>query len=120
MPWQIGSVTLDIADEPNEGDIQFVQPQRWASANPIGFTGRILQYVSTDAREHRLHFLLPVTVKDDLKALYDARAPVTFINPRAPFDAGVTVQMTGFTAEWNSSVRGESHWYDCEMVLVEQ
>ena len=119
MAWSIGSFTFDVADEPDEGEIQFVEPQRWVQVNFIGFTGRGLQYMWTDAREHRLHTTLVEADKDDLKAIYDARANVTFINPRAPFDVGVTVQMTEFSAEWNSNVRGDVY-YDVDIVLVEQ
>jgi hypothetical protein len=119
MAWQFGSVTLAIDEEPDEGEVQFINPRKWAFANTRGATGRLKQKLYNDAREIRLHFLLSAATVADLQAVYEADQAITHINPRPPYDAGVSMLMTEFDALWNGSVRGEDHWFDCNMILVE-
>lgn len=124
MTWSIGSVVFDVADEPDEGAIQRIAPHRWVSAQPRGAPGELLQYIGKGNRRHSFHFFLNEDVVADLEAVYNSHAagggPDTFICPRPPFDVGVPVIMTEFSAVWDSSVRGEEHWYSCTILLWER
>lgn len=119
MAWSIGSLTLGAGEQPNEGDIEFVQQQRWSRFKPIGYTGDILTYLGTDAREHRVHITCSETTKDSLKTIYDARTAVTFIGPWAPFIVGVSVLILSCTSRKNRSVAGAARW-DTWITMVEQ
>lgn len=124
MPFSIGAIDLDLEDHPDEGEIQRVAPHRWVKGFPRGQAGTLLQYVGKGNREHRMHFFWPESIVADVEAMYDAHAatgvPDTLIMPRTAFAGGVPVIITDFSAVWDSSVRGEDHWYTCVLDFVER
>lgn len=123
MTMSIGGVSIPFDEQPDEGELQFTAPQRWVGINFINGNGRLLQFVYTDAREHRLHFTMSQDTKDDVEALYAAQAtgggPYEFIDSEhPPFDTGVNVMITEFNPVLGAQNRGLP-WYDCWITLVE-
>lgn len=120
MAWTFDGNTLDIAEEPHDGEIEFITPRKWAFANARGLTGRIKQKLYNDAREAHFHdwHATQATV-DMLSAIYQTDAPFTFICPRAPYESGISMLMTEFSALWDGSVRGDAGDYRVTMTLVE-
>jgi len=117
MTWSLGDLTFAAGEMPTTGDLEFATPQMWSRFNPVGYSGTILTYLGSRAREHRLTCYLTETPKDDLVTIYNARTAVTFITP---WDAGgVSVLLTEVSCRKNRTVAGSDRW-ECEMLLIEQ
>lgn len=124
MVWSWGGVTLAFDEEPIDGNINFVRRREWAFANPRGQQGRLKQKLYTDALDGRVKLLLTETTKDALQAVFEADEATLHINPRPPFDVGVMMLITKFTAVWNPTVPGddvtqEGVWFECDLEMVE-
>ena len=119
MAWSLGALTLTGREIPKVRGSEFnaAGAQRWSEFGPIGYTGTILTYISTDAKRHLVRLLLSTTSKDTLVGIYNAHAAVTWITDDIP--AGVSVVMVGLVAQKNEGTAGTTDW-ECEFTLVEQ
>lgn len=117
MPYSLGAFTFPAGEQPNDGELHDVQPQKWSEFEPIGAStpGTLLTYLGSPSIKMRLHCVLTTASKNSLKSIFNARATVTWITPD---DAtGYLVQMTEFTAAKTRSIRGTSRW-DCWFTIV--
>lgn len=122
MAWSWGPVTLAYDEEPVEGSINFVRRRAWAFANPRGSNKRQKQKLYNDSLEGTVRLLLTETTKDALQAVFEGDVGVSHINPRPPFDTGVVMLITEFTAMWNQNFPGTDMTealFDCNLVMVE-
>lgn len=121
MAWSWGTVTLAFDEEPQSGEVNFVRRRAWAFANPRGATGRLKQKLYNDALDGRVHMLLREATKDNLQAIFEADTAVLHINPRPPYDTGVLMLITSFTAIWNQESISDDDdlWYSCDLEMVE-
>jgi hypothetical protein len=118
MAWSLGALTFPETEQPTAGsDMEFATPQNWSRFNPIGYSGTILTYLGSKAKEHKLRCFCVVATKNSLVAIHNARTAVTFITPWVP--GGVSVVMTELSCSKNRAVAGTDRW-ECEMTLVEQ
>lgn len=124
MAWSWDEVTLAFNEEPISGQVDFVRRRVWAFANPRGSDKRLKQKLHNDSREIRLRLILSETTVGLLQAKYELDTAVLHVNPRPPYDTGVLMLMTEFTAVWDPTVPGEDVtedgvYFNCNMVMVE-
>lgn len=106
MPWNIGGVELADHEPVSGGTINFGAKGRWVNMNPIGFKGRIRQYLGQDANDHDLQVYCGEVTMLALKAL-SGPTPITVIFPRPTFESGVDVTVEEVNAVWTDKVPGE-------------
>lgn len=104
MAWVIGPVTLQSYEEPNDGTIQFGRRGLWAYMNPIGFTGRIRQFLGYDGNDAEPELTCGEVTLQALNALVGP-TPVLVSLPR-PGWAGKMVTIDSVDAVWTREVPG--------------
>lgn len=122
MVWSWGGITLDFEEEPVAGEIHSVRNRVWAFAHPRGGAKTLKQKLYNESLKGRVNLRLSETTKNALQALYEADAAIEHINPRPPYDSGMQVLITAFSAIWNPSVPGEDstiYEWDCVLEQME-
>jgi len=118
MAWSWGVVTLDFEEEPVGGEIESVRNRVWAFANPRGSNKTLKQKMHNESLRGKVNLRLSEATKNDLQAIFEADEAIEHINPRPPWDAGINVIITKFSAAWNPSVPGtDSTIYEWDCVL---
>lgn len=103
--WVIGPVTLALDEEPDDGIVPFGSKGVWAYFNPVGFTGRVRQFLGYDALDPELHLTCGETTMRALKALTGpTRYDVSF--PRPLWETGRQVTVEEVDAKWTKNVPG--------------
>lgn len=105
MAWNIGGIVLETFEEPDDGFVEFGVRPIWAYMNPVGFNGRIRQFMGYDASEHELHIQCGEVTMMALRALAGP-AQITVIAPRPRFENGIPMTVDNFSARWTKGVPG--------------
>lgn len=102
-----------------DSELDFARQNRWASAEPLGYTGRINTVIGVDPIQHFYHCRLTSAQRTSVQSLVDAAAAVAFSYTNGDISISQNVLIKRFTARKNRAVAPLELW-DCEMELEEQ